>query len=320
MSPELADKVRRRAAEGRQWFASIVRDLEIPPLPAVSARLIAEINRPDPDMDRVATAISSAPETATKVLRTVNSSLFALRNPVLSVRHAIALLGMRHIRPIALSFAMMEALPRPREDVFDHQGFWTDSLVRAMFARQFAKRSQRGDEEDAFTAALMADLAVPVLLVIWPDLYGRVVKLWPQTTVSLTAMEKRAFGWDHGQAGAWVADNWNLPAEMVCFIGLHNLSPEEVRAFDLNDTVALPVSVASLVPSVSRSEPDRARLCVRSAYDDLHMTQTELIQRITEVRTSLQEVAEFFGLGASRANEMFEILLEAAAGEPERGV
>ncbi|MBM3316905.1 MAG: HDOD domain-containing protein [Candidatus Eisenbacteria bacterium] len=318
MSPEVADKVRRRAAEGREWFRSLVRDIDLPPLPAVSARLVAEISQPEPDMERVTTAIASAPETAAKVLRTVNSSMFALRNPVLSVRHAIALLGMRHIKPIALSFAMMEALPRPDEKIFDHQGFWTDSLVRAMFARHFAQRAQRGDEEDAFTAALMADLAVPVLLVLWPELYGAVIQRWPAGRESLTALEKKALGWDHAQAGAWVTDQWKLPPELVCFVGLHNLGPEQIREFDLADTIALPISVAALAPSVGRAEPERAQRWVRAVLDDLRMPAAELLQRIAGVRESFREIAEFFGLGSGRADGVFDLLLETATAESER--
>jgi HD-like signal output (HDOD) protein len=316
MNAELADKVRRRATEGRQWFASNVRDIELPPLPAVATRLIGEVNRPDPDMERIAIAISAAPETAAKVLRTVNSSMFALRNPVLSVRHAIALLGLRHIRPIALSYTMMESLPRPDPEVFDHRAFWTDSLLRAMFARLFAKRAQRGDEEDAFTAALMADIALPVLLVIWPDLYGPVVKRWATQPESLSALERRAFGWDHAQAGAWVMDNWGLPAEMVSFVGLHNLEPEQVREFDLADTIALPISVASLLPSVMHPYPARAQRFVRAVAGEFAMSASRTVQWIGEVRTSYHEIAEFFGLNGGRATGLFEQLLEAAALEP----
>jgi HD-like signal output (HDOD) protein len=312
MAAELADKVRRRAAEGREWFASLVRDVELPPLPAISARVIAEINAPDPDMDRVATAIASAPETAAKVLRTVNSSLFSLRNPVLSVRHAIALLGLRHVRPIAISFAMMEALPRPSAAIFDQRAFWTDSLVRAMFARGFAKRAQRGEEEDAFTATLMADIAVPVLLVVWEDLYGPVVKRWLGSQESLTTLERSTFGWDHAQAGAWVMDNWGLPAEMVCFVGLHNLTPEQIHEFDLADTIALPMSVAAMMPSTRRIEPERARAFVHAARTEFMLGPSDMVKRIAEVRGNFQEIAEFFGLNNGYGNSLFEALLEAA--------
>ena len=168
MSDQISKKALELTAERKQEFAAAVKNVDLPPLPSVAARLIAEINAPDPDMDRVARAIATSPETTAKVIQTVNSSIFSLRNPVLSMRHAIALLGLRHIRPIALSFAMMDALPRPTGGLFDQQGFWTDALIRAMFARGFTARTNHGEEENAFTAALLFDLAIPVLLIVWP--------------------------------------------------------------------------------------------------------------------------------------------------------
>jgi len=304
---------RKRLEADRPRFAATIREVQLPSLPAVSARLIAEINRPEPDMDRIAEAISAAPQTAVKVIQTVNSSIFSLRNPVLSVRHALALLGLRHVRPIALSFAMLDALPRPRGPVFDDELFWTDSVLRALFGHSIARRLCPGEEETAFTAGLLADAAIPVLLSVWEQSYTPELAAWAGRAESLTELERAAFGWDHGQAGAWVLDHWALPAQLSATVGLHNLPRQEIHAAELGTSPVLPVVLAAQVPSVGRTEPERARQCVAALMTELGAPPEAIVHLIAEVRGRFGEMCTSFGLRSPRADAMLDDLLGAAS-------
>jgi HD-like signal output (HDOD) protein len=86
MAIEILKKIRQHAAVARGDFTTLIKDVKIPPLPAAVNRLIAEINRSEPDIDRLAQLISSDPEIASKVIKTVNSSLYSPRVPLLSHR------------------------------------------------------------------------------------------------------------------------------------------------------------------------------------------------------------------------------------------
>lgn len=52
---------------------------------------------------------------------------------------------------------MIDAVPRPAGDLFDHGAFWTDSLVRALLARAFVAGRGRAEAEEAFATMLLAD-------------------------------------------------------------------------------------------------------------------------------------------------------------------
>jgi HD-like signal output (HDOD) protein len=116
------------------------KDVEIPPLPAAVNQLLGEINKADPDIERLAKLISASPEIAAKTIKTVNSALFSPRLPVADVKRAVTLLGLKNIRSIALAYATMDSLPRPPGKLFDHRAFWSDSLLQAALARAFAKK------------------------------------------------------------------------------------------------------------------------------------------------------------------------------------
>ena len=149
--------IREHAAVARGNFATIFKEMVIPPLPAVVSQLLTEIHRPEPDIVRVAKIISADPEIAARVMRTVNSSLFNLSHQVLSISHAISMLGLVRIRSLLVSHAMREALPKPKGDLFDHEAYWTDALLRALLARSLTRRILSNEEEEAFTAALLQD-------------------------------------------------------------------------------------------------------------------------------------------------------------------
>lgn len=294
-------------------FAAKVENLRLPPLPVSVARLIAEFNRPDPDLDRLVEVIPSTPDVAIKVVQAVNSSIFDLRHPVISVRHAAALLGLHHVGPIALSFSMMSALPRPPEDVFDHEGFWSDSLIRAMFAREFTTRSAPGEEETAFTAALLADLALPILLLAWRQPYAELVAQWRGAPQSLSRMERQAFGWDHAAAGAYILGAWGLPARLGRHIGFHTWEPAEIRRHESSGELDVPVAVAALAPSVQRPQPARAEHFVRVAMAEFGLSPREMVALVAQIRSGFRDVCDLFEIREKRAFVALDRLVAAAS-------
>jgi HD-like signal output (HDOD) protein len=305
-------KMRRHAAIASANFAAMFRDVEIPPLPAALTRLIAEVNQPEPDIDKVAKLISSTPELAAKVIKTVNSSLYGLRTPVTNVKHAVTLLGLRDIRSIALAYGTMEALPRPDGDLFDQVGFWTDSLLRATLARSLAKRSTRGQLEEAFTSSLLADVALPVLLTVWSEYYEPVIAEWRQTSRRLSEIEREHFRWDHAQAGAWILQSWEFPEEMVCFIGAHDLSWQEIHKLELESTIVAPMAVAAYASSVLKPDPERSGCVHSSAVERLSIDTSVFVQCIAEVKESLGERLDLFGLPDRDAGSILDDMVACA--------
>ncbi len=241
----LFNKLRRHAAVARGDFQMLSKDLKIPPLPAAVNQLLAEINRSEPNIDRLVKLISADPEITAKVIKTVNSSLYSPRVPVADVKRAVTMLGLAQIRSIVLAFATMEALPQPKGNGFDHNAFWIDSLLRAILARALSQQRFSGQLDEVFTAALLSELAVPLLLCVWAEYYEPVVAEWQTSDRRLSDIEREQFGWDHAQAGAWIVQSWEFPEEMICYIGAHNMSMEKLQEMELQDTIVMPLAVAS---------------------------------------------------------------------------
>jgi HD-like signal output (HDOD) protein len=308
----LFDKIRRHAAVSRGDFDSMFKDVEIPPLPAAVNQLLSEINKTDPDIDQLAKLISASPEIAAKTIKTVNSSLFSPRLPVADVKRAVTLLGLKNIRSIALAYATMDALPKPPGKLFDHSAFWSDSLLQATLSRALSKKQFSSQLEEVFTASLLADLAIPVLLCVWREYYEPVVNEWNQSGRRLSEIEREHFGWDHAQAGAWIIQSWEFPEEMICYLGLHNISMEKIKEAGLEDTIVVPMAVAAMTPSVLKPDADFSKQTFQAAVEWLAMDSHNFVESIIEVKESLGEILELFGLSDRSAIRILDDLAAVA--------
>ncbi len=314
----LLKKLRRHAAVARGDFAKLAKDVKIPPLPAAVNQLVAEINRSEPDIDRLAQLISSDPEITAKVIKTVNSSLYSPRVPVTDVKRAVTLLGLAQIRSIVLAFATMDALPKPKGNLFNRNAFWIDSLLRAILARAISRQRYSGQMDEVFTAALLSELAVPLLLCVWNEYYAPIVKEWETSPKRLSEIERHHFGWDHAQAGAWIVQSWEFPEEMICYIGAHNISMEKIKANDLQDTLVMPLAIAALSPSILKPDGAAAAAVFQGAQKWLEMDAGQFVDAVEAAKDTLTELLALFELPDQQAVIIFDDLLSAAETEVEK--
>jgi HD-like signal output (HDOD) protein len=275
-------------------FSSMLKNVEIPPLPTVAAQLIAELNKVEPDIEKLSKILSSAPEVSAKILQTVNSAFYGLKVKVNNVKHAVALLGINQIRAIGYVYAVKEALPLPSDDFFDQESFWIDSLLKAMLARSLATRFYPKEAENIFTAALLCDIALPVLLVCWGDYYKPVIEEWEWSRSRLSELEREHFGWDHSQAGAWMAKHWNFSEELTTLIGTHSMPISKCQEMQLQNTLAAPIVVSMLLPSILKPSLPRSLYMVKVAVEFFNIRYIDFMKIFREAAQGLEDVQHIF--------------------------
>jgi len=305
------EKIRQHAAIASGNFDKMFQNIHIPPLPAAATRLITEINKPEPDIQRLVKIISADVEVSSKIIRTVNSSMYSLPVEVKSTQQAITLLGLKNVRTIALSYAMKNAVPRPKGSLFNHNSFWADSLIRSLFARSLTARILPRDQDEAFTVMLLSDLAVPVLLCVWEQYYTPIIQQWQSTNKRLSEIEREDFGWDHSQAGAWILKSWQFPEELVCYCGVHNLSLEEIDEMGITQSIAQPLSVASLLPSVILINPHRRKQFIDTMNEVFQISPHEFQEMVEDVQNNFDDVCKEFEIDVNCAGSYFESLLSS---------
>lgn len=205
----------------------ILTDTQLSALPNSAIQLLEISQDSNNGIAEFAQPIEGDPGLTSQVLRFVNSSYFGFSQTISSVKMAINLVGMRAIKNFALWNAVFSLMPNPKTGPFRMVTLWQDSLRRALFARRIGKLLGLKDAEEVFAAALLQDMAIPMLANALPKDYAEMLESVKQAGFRLSELERIRFGWDHAIAAGITGRSWKLPDDLVHLIEDHvNLSLE----------------------------------------------------------------------------------------------
>ena len=195
---------------------------DLPCFPALVLRALEKIRDEEAPLSEIATLVSADPGLSTRLLQIVNSSAYCLVHKVQNIDHAIALLGRGEVESVLIAMAARQVLPRRNAAGFDASRFWRTAARRAAAARSLANLIDPSRGSESFTAALLQDMAVPVLVDSRGYQYGSVLEGWHTGEDDIAHMERQAFGWDHTQVAQRMCEEWAFPQVIAQAIGVHH--------------------------------------------------------------------------------------------------
>jgi len=229
----------------------ILASTQLPAMPQSALRILEVSRDPNAGAAELAVPIETDPGLTVQVLRFVNSSYFGFPNEISNVKQAITLVGMRTVKNFALYSAVFSLIPNPRCGRFDLKKLWQDSLRRALFARRVAQAFGTDAAEESFAAALLQDMAIPLLAKEVPGAYQRLFDARQHDArARLSLLEGHAFGWTHADAAGLMARNWKLPDAFSTLIE-HHLEIDKWMANADREPGKLAVAMSALLPSLS---------------------------------------------------------------------
>ncbi len=208
---------------------------EPPSFPTLVSHALDLLTDADIDMGKVAAVIELDPGVSARMLRLVNSASMAPRSRITSVHQAAMMLGRNQLEALLISVGTGSVIPNPRCEHYEHRRFWSTAAKRATLASLLAQRVDPTRRSENFTAALLQDMAIPVL-ALTAATYDGVLGQWHNSSEDLTNLEVSSFGWHHGDVAAWMSSKWGFPCELVEFMSGHHegstpaLSPAHVAS------------------------------------------------------------------------------------------
>lgn len=198
-------------------------------------QLASDINCSTKDLVEV---VSSDPVLTMRVLRLVNSAYFGLRNPVASIHQALVNLGVNTLKNIALSLAMLGALPRENGAGFDTEACWVHSLAVGLAARRLAGIAgvDRAEAEEFFVTGLLHDVGKLVLARHAPEEYRRALEAAAANASDLFETETSMLDATHAEVGAVLAGHWGLPETLGLALARHH-APDDGEPTLMADAV-----------------------------------------------------------------------------------
>ncbi|MFQ5696692.1 MAG: HDOD domain-containing protein [Myxococcota bacterium] len=282
----------------------------LPTLPVVAQRILELLQDSDVDLSRVASVLSCDSSLTARVLRMINSPLYGLARPVVSLREAVLYLGINAVRSVALSFSFISTFP-PGSEGQALEDLWRTSLMNALAARRLAGEVGGWDAEEAFLAGLIADCGAMLLLKQLPE-YGALVQRFCQGEADLLDLERASVDTDHMRVASLLLEHWNFPEPLRLVLATHHdpspLPPgssEELQARIL--TGAWLCARTLSVPGFSgeaASLPQHLSILL-----GLSIAPARAI--ISELPDELREVAGFFQIPVAQQRSWHELLGEA---------
>jgi putative nucleotidyltransferase with HDIG domain len=213
-----------------------------PPFPAIAMRVMEILARDNGAVQEVVECIQSDPIFAAEILRVANSALYGAANEIKSVQRATATLGLDFIKALAVTVSMRGHVKSGMK-IPVLRTCWRHCMASAVLAQEVAAACGL-KEDEAYTAALLHDIGRIGLMAAYPIEYASVLEFSGAESFNLMDCERELFDIDHCQAGAWLAEAWNLPPHFKNITAHHH---DEVPAgsSDLLAVVALACQLAT---------------------------------------------------------------------------
>ncbi|MBI5040094.1 MAG: HDOD domain-containing protein [Gammaproteobacteria bacterium] len=283
-------------------------DLPAPPQEAIG--IVRACARSDITSKRLAEIVTHSAVLTAELLRIVNSAFFGFRAKATSAAHAVTLLGQRALRNLALCVAMRDALRPDAIPGLDMSMYWEQALRRAVAARCLS-RVTRLNSEDCFTAGLLQDFGLLVMLYIDQDRASEWRRLAEADPDERYALEQSLFQTTHDHVGAALAAAWELPPELrQVMAGHHSLRDTDTAETLELCTLAQCADWMAAVFSAADKRPV-IRRCQQLLHAHFGLTPEQGNDLLEEVAQGLSAAGAAMGMSVGAQITLADVLREA---------
>lgn len=264
----------------------------LPSPPGVALQIIDLAQDPNATLSDTAQVISLDPALSARLLRVANSPLYATRRRVGTLAQAMTMLGVNATLSLALGFSLIHGLRGRNGTAELQERVWRRSVLAALAARILGQRVGVGRMETLMLAGLLQDIGRLALLQTLSEGYAALCAKASDND-GLLALERAAYGDDHAEVGAWLAQQWNLPDYLAEAIAC---SESDVIAGDMFQRC---VQASGAIADIwlSNGHPDdalleRAHTKIAACTND---AETSILDEILpEIAAALPEISAVF--------------------------
>ncbi len=203
---------------------------ELPPLSPILNRLIANLAQSDVSFAKVAELIEKDTVLAGNLLKLVNSALYGRRGTIISVRHAVSMLGVNKLRNAALSMSVARMWNHVKTPAgWSQASFNLHAAGVAILSDLLAQRLPVDHGEGAFAAGLFHDLGWLLVALGCPEEYEQASRLFLQNEPNGPECELEILGISHAELSAEALAVWNLPQPIETAVRYHALPEQDPK-------------------------------------------------------------------------------------------
>ena len=295
---------------GQELFDRLEASGRLPTPPSVVVRLLELTHRADVTVREVADTIALDPGLSAKLLRFVSSPMVGMAREVTSLQQTVALVGIRSVNMMALSFSLLSLRGGKGCKGFDHEQVVVQSLGCGAAARILAETVGDCPAQEAFVAGLLSQIGRTTFATALPDEYAEVLAEARQIPRDLPELERAIFGETYPAIGAWLLRSWGIP-ETLCgaveiFRSLADVTDAPVLAKVLNAAEL----AASVICPDTHDQPVDPRTFVEATQHHFKLSAESCIRSLSRITAEVDGLRRLLELPRTRMRSLEEIETE----------
>jgi len=235
---------------------------DLPTLPTVVSKMIGLIDDQNASADTLARLISTDAALTARLLKRANAAYYGYQREISTVNMAIAVLGFGAVKDMGLWLSVFDTFKGADSTGFDAVKFWEHSSACGVAARMLSKSYASRYSGETFVAGLLHDMGKMMLNRYFGAELVEVLKTAQSEDYDLDRAENEILGVGHGDVGAWLAENWNLPP-IICDAVKYHHAPWDAKA---EPAFVATVTVADALCHLAKIGDSGRKVCPK--YDE----------------------------------------------------
>lgn len=250
-----------RVASGKKVREVLKSIQSVASLPGPAQQVLAMLQDPNADIDKIAKMVSAEPTLVTAILRVVNSAFYGLRSRINTISQAMVVLGLKKIRQIILTAGVMEKF----QDIPTSLALkiWDHSLRAGQWAKEIGTKLTFKETEEMFISGLVHNVGELIIIQYFPNEYKQITAQVKNGKDQLEA-ERQALGGTHADLAGFVFEMWQLSSDTIQSAMIHHQPVSMLESVKDLSKHAILLNLAVAVSDIDSEKLDGFEVMARS--------------------------------------------------------
>lgn len=264
-------------------FTQLKISARLPTPKGVALQVITLTKQANASNNAIAHLIGADPALSLRVIKAANVLLANSSRPVVTIADAVVVLGVRSLRQLVLSLALIVDYRHGPCKQFDYPKFWTHSLLTGITAKHLAQHTRLASVDEIFAAGLFCHIGQLALATVFTDEYGALLEQSRgQPLAAVYAMQQEKLGFNEAELSEALLADMNFPKVFQMLVRNCD-QPEDIHLVDTTREWRLLhlLHLATLLADIFLADPATASQFVNKIKQQaqiLTITMGELIE------------------------------------------